>query len=285
MPVEMFNRKCTSFNTVRFLKSLVDLDYRVSYECYGNMLPLVKRSFPDVEIMPQAIDYPGTYGIPMFDYHTPISELPHILGTDIDTVPWDGPYLKPDDDLVRQYAEKLGGNPLNTKRVGLCWSAGIRAGMWISNYGKRKSTHYDDLKPLFFLCSSYDDLMWIPAYVSLQTGPERVQANLEDLLPKDEPSLDDTAALVANLDLVITVDTAVAHHRRRDGQAGVADEHGGARVVALDGGAPRIALERAQSMVSSVQIYRQKSVGEMGRRRRRPGVDRQLGHGAGERRL
>ena len=50
--------------------------------------------------------------------------------------------------------------------------------------------------------------------MSLQVGPERAQNEdqvyVEDILPK-KPTWAETAALIANLDLVITVDTAVAH--------------------------------------------------------------------------
>lgn len=68
--------------------------------------------------------------------------------------------------------------------------------------------HFDDLHPLVVVPPRFDILP-----VSLQIGPERAQQDfrfMEDYLP-EKPSWDDTAALIANLDLVVTVDTAVAH--------------------------------------------------------------------------
>lgn len=183
----------------RYLKLLTDRGYDVRYETYTSMVDLMRRSFPDVEVMPQAPDYPGSIGIKKFDYHAPIGWLPRAFETDIDTVPWVGNYLKPDPELVAKYRNLLKAG----KKVGICWSSGIREGLWITEYGKRKSMHFDTLRPLLKLPFNF---------INLQVGPERgqISGNVYDLLP-EKPSWDDTAALIASLDLVITVDTAIAH--------------------------------------------------------------------------
>src|SRR5258706_84411 len=116
---------------VRYLKLLVDKGYDVRYETYEDMVGLMSRSFPEVKIVPKSIDYPGVIGIEDFDYHQPIGWLPKVLETDIDTVPWFGPYLKADLELVKKYSEKL---PKNRKKVGICWSSGIREGLWLAKY-------------------------------------------------------------------------------------------------------------------------------------------------------
>src|SRR5208282_507377 len=92
---------------VRYLKTLVDMGYDVRYETRDTMFDLMQRSFPDVKIIEKAPDYPGCIGIPPFDYHMPIGALPHVLETDIDTVPWYGPYLKPNPELVEKYRAML----------------------------------------------------------------------------------------------------------------------------------------------------------------------------------
>lgn len=194
----------------RYLNLLVDRGYDVRYEAYENMLELMQRSFPQVKTMPQAPDYPGAVGIPPFDYHLPLGELPHVFGTEVDTVPWSGPYLVPAKALVDAYRGKLSSIIANKrKKVGLVWSAGIREGLWIAKYGQRKSMHFQALRKLV------EDSLH--NFVSLQVGPERSQPKdtgghrfIIDVLP-DNPSWDDTAALVANLDLIISVDTAVVH--------------------------------------------------------------------------
>jgi tetratricopeptide (TPR) repeat protein len=184
---------------VRYLPILVDRGYEVCYEAVSDMKSLIERNFPQVEVVTRAPDYPGAIGIKPFDYHIPIGSLPNILDTDIDTVPWQGPYLKPDPELVNKYREKLKG-----ERIGICWSSGIRKAVWIAEYGRRKSMPFSKLASLI---DGREHL-----FTSLQVGPERDENEniISDLLPT-QPVWDDTAALIANLDLVITVDTAVMH--------------------------------------------------------------------------
>ncbi len=184
----------------RYLKLLVDRGYDVRYETYSDMVVLMERSFPEVKITPQAPNYPGTIGIKQFDYHVPIGWSPRVFETDIDTVPWFGAYLKPNSELAAKYNELL---PKNSKNIGLCWSSGIREGLWITEYGKRKSMHFDSLEPLRELPLNF---------INLQVGPERKQMKdwVRDVLP-EKPDWDETAALVENLDLIICVDTAIAH--------------------------------------------------------------------------
>jgi len=237
----------------RYLQLMVDDGYDVRYEAYENMLSLMQRSFPGVKVVPQAIDYPGAIGIEAFDYHIPIGELPHVFGTEVDTVPSFGPYLHADPDLVAKYCRSL---PLSERcrSVGLCWSSGIREGLWIARYGKRKSMHFDDLKPLLDV-DGFD-------FISLQVGPERTQNRLaEDVLP-EKPSWDDTAALVANLDLVISVDTAVVHLAGAMGKPVWllnSAEPGSWHWMAERPGSP---WNERSPWYPSVKIYRQQKVGE-----------------------
>ena len=242
----------------RYLNILVDQGYDVRYECYADMVPLIARSFPSVKVQPQALDYPGAIGISPFDYHAPIGILPHVLGTEVDTVPWSGPYLIPDYVAVEKYRGML-ASLMVRRKVGLCWSAGIREGLWITKYGRRKSMHFDDLKPLWKLTG---DLHRI-CFVSLQVGPERSQNTgwVDEVLP-DRPTWDDTAALVANLDLVITVDTSVAHLAGAMGKETWlmnTAEPGSWHWMAERPGSP---WNERSPWYPSVKIYRQQKVGE-----------------------
>ncbi len=243
----------------RYLRLMTDKGYDVRYEAYENMLSLMQRSFPEVKVVPQAIDYPGAIGIEAFDYHIPIGELPHVFGTEVDTVPWFGPYLHTDPELVDRYhwILKRSCDP-GQKKVGLCWSSGIREGLWIARYGKRKSMHFDDLKNIVYLD--------IPVrFFSLQVGPERDQMKsckyIHNVLP-EKPSWDDTAALIANLDLVISVDTAVVHLAGAMGKPVWlmnSAEPGSWHWMAERPGSP---WNERSPWYPSVKIYRQKKVGE-----------------------
>jgi hypothetical protein len=187
---------------LRYLPLLVERGYTVRYECDPLLMSLVKQSMPQIEVVPRAIDYPGALGLKPFDYHIPIGDLPHAFGTDIDTVPWNGPYLNADPRQVARYAEAMRTSRI--RKIGLCWSSGIRrnTNIWMEQYGQMKSMHFDDLVPL---------LATENRFFSLQVGDGQEQHRgwLVDM--PENPDWADTAALIANLDLVITVDTGVAH--------------------------------------------------------------------------
>lgn len=192
---------------VRYLPLLAEYGYKVRYEAFEGIEDLVQRSMPEIEVVPRAKDYPGALGIKAFDYHIPIGDLPHAFGIDVDTILWRGPYLKADPAKVELFAKLLAKDC--GRKVGFCWSSGIRLEMniWMERYGRRKSMHFDQMAPLMQSSGV--------SPISLQVGPERMQIDrrnfaVRDVLP-EKPSWDDTAALIANLDLVITVDTGVAH--------------------------------------------------------------------------
>lgn len=190
---------------LRYAPLLVERGYEVCVEIKGDMVDLVRHSMPQVEVMAKAVDYPGAFGVRDFDYHLPMLSLPHVLNTTVETIPWQGAYLKADPDKVKTYDARLRAESgQRSRRIGLCWSSGIREGLWLREYGMRKSVKFEQLRSLW----GDRDIQW----VSLQVGPERKDNNgaVLDVLPK-LPSWDDTAALVETLDLVITVDTALAH--------------------------------------------------------------------------
>ncbi len=191
-----------TLSMLRYIPLLSKMGYDVRVEVREPLVELVQRSFPNVRVMDRAPDYPKALGIPAFDYHHSLLSLPYVFGTEVSTIPWKGPYLKPDPEKVASYKERLPEG----KKIGLVWSAGVRKGVWLTTYGLRKSIA---LKELTRVCDSIDAV-----FLSLQAGPERSElkhvAGVYDLLP-EEPTWDDTAALIQCLDLVITVDTSVSH--------------------------------------------------------------------------
>jgi len=197
---------------VRFLPILASMGFNVRYECAPEMADLIRRSMPMVEVVPKAADYPGTLGIEPFDYHIPICSIPAVLGVEVSTVPQSVPYLRADPELVRHIATKrrdvLGdASVARGLRIGFCWSSGIRDGIWMREYGMRKSMHFDAILALIRVVSEIGGSSF-----SLQVGPERDQHGgyILDYLPR-QPTWAETAALIEYLDAVVTVDAAVAH--------------------------------------------------------------------------
>ncbi len=134
--------------------------------------------------------------LPPVDLHCPLPSLPHALGLTLADIPEDVPYLRPDPAAVAGWAARVAGLP--GRRVGLVW-----AGNPAYAADRRRSIPPALLAPLGAVGGV--------SFVSLQRGAE----GLPDLALHDWTdelaTLGDTAALVSCLDLVIAVDTAVAH--------------------------------------------------------------------------
>jgi len=140
--------------------------------------------------------------LPAFDCHIPLLSLPRVLGTRLDTVPADIPYLQAPPDLVEAWREKLSG--ITGLRVGLAW-----AGSPQHMNDRNRSLALATLAPLAAVgCATYIVLQKGPAAAQAATPP----AGMKLVEPGAElGDFADTAAVIANLDLVIAVDTAVAH--------------------------------------------------------------------------
>ncbi|MBR0871352.1 tetratricopeptide repeat protein [Bradyrhizobium tropiciagri] len=170
---------------------------RVMLRAQGPLLPLL-RTVTGIDDVFDAEDE-----LPAFDVHAPLLSLPRIFATQNDTVPATVPYIAPDPDLVaRWWGERLGTHP--GPSVGLVWQ-----GNPAHVHDSRRSLPLDRLRPLLDCPGA--------RFVSLQVGPGQNQLTefddgIVDAGAQIDPgSFADAAAIIANLDLVITVDSAIAH--------------------------------------------------------------------------
>jgi tetratricopeptide (TPR) repeat protein len=138
---------------------------------------------------------------PSTDFHIPLLSLPHIFGTTLETVPSSVPYVTPPEECVAAWRKQAGAG-LGILRVGLAW-----AGKELPYPNRSCPPEY--LAPLFAVSGI--------RFYSLQIGerdrlplPPELAVQVIDLTGGIE-NFADTAALIANLDLVITIDSAVAH--------------------------------------------------------------------------
>lgn len=185
----------------------------VSYEQgYGDTLqfvrylPLVRERVGRVVLMAQAplgrlldgaadlvvSDEHDHHHVLAADLQIPMLSLPRIFGTTPATVPAAIPYVRPPAEDVARWGERLRGDP--RRKVGLAW-----AGNPAHAHDAARSCRFEDLAPLL----AAEDV----TFYSLQHG-QAVPAPLVATAFRD---FADTAGLVAHLDLVIAVDTAVAH--------------------------------------------------------------------------
>ena len=162
-------------------------------------------------LAPLAPVVPADGPLPEHDFHCPFFSLPRAFGTTPETIPAVTSYLAADPTLAAAWAARLpprdGARGL---RVGLVWAGQARP--WLAGFAtldRRRSASLADFAPLAGLAGV--------TFVSLQAGPPAAEA----ARPPPEMTLfdpmaevadfADTAAIVAGLDLVISVDTAVVH--------------------------------------------------------------------------
>jgi len=180
---------------VRFAARLEQAGIKVFLECQPALTSLLSRA-PGVR---QAF----ARGLPLPECaaQIPLASLPRALGiTDPAAETMDAHYLQPDPKLQAQWREKLALT--GSLHIGIAWKG---------SSGHPQDCHRS-IAPAHFAA-----LAAVPGVklVSLQPG-ERPPAALQALEPLAQPgeqafSFEDTAAIIGNLDLVVTCDTAVAH--------------------------------------------------------------------------
>ena len=146
--------------------------------------------------------------LPPFDFQCPFLSLPLALGMNApDDVAIKIPYLNADPTRVQVWANRL-PSPAHTKRVGLVWAGNPRLHDPSAHLiDRRRSLRLEMLRPLL----EHEEI----TFFSLQKGEARQElaawsGRVIDL-GEELQNFDDTASLVSNLDLVICVDTSVAH--------------------------------------------------------------------------
>jgi hypothetical protein len=145
-----------------------------------------------------------------FDLHIPLLSLPTDLGTTLETIPNSSPYLQVPPDRRIDLATHLQPATCNLPlplRIGIAW-----AGSPTQGNDRNRSAHLADFAPLF----EVPGIEWH----SLQVGEKRAELDalrsthhaslVEDWGPMIKDWVD-TAAIVSQLDLVISVDTGVVH--------------------------------------------------------------------------
>ncbi|MGE0746200.1 MAG: tetratricopeptide repeat protein [Rhodospirillales bacterium] len=182
---------------VRYLPRLAALGGDVVFLAPDRLLPLLAPATGDARLAG------GMEPLPAYDVQAPLMSLPHLLGDDAPYAPAQ-PYLAADPARRGRWAERLAGPGL---RVGLVWQGNPN-----HRADRRRSVPLAALAPL----AAVEGVRLI----ALQAGPgveqrealpwavERVEAADR---PGDEGAFLETAAVIANLDVVIAPDTAAAH--------------------------------------------------------------------------
>ncbi len=145
-----------------------------------------------------------TTGEPLceFDLHCPLMSLPMAFGTELATIPSSAPYLRALSDAATHWGAKL--PPKIRPRIGLVWS-----GRPAHLNDRDRSVPID----VFLSALSGVDATYVSLQRELRAGDAARLRGCGDVICFGEElqSFADTAALLENLDLVVSVDTSVAH--------------------------------------------------------------------------
>jgi Flp pilus assembly protein TadD len=181
---------------VRYVPLVARRGGTVILECQPALARLM-RTVGGVETL-----IPRGHPLPEFELQCPLLTLPLAMGTTIENIPADVPYLAAEPELVQQWRGRVPSD--GRLRVGLVWSGSPK-----QRSDRNRSMRLETLAPLAGTGNTW--------FCSLQKGPAADQiAQAPPGLVNADLSADlndfaDTAALVKCLDLLITVDTAVAH--------------------------------------------------------------------------
>jgi tetratricopeptide (TPR) repeat protein len=180
----------------RYMPMLTARGAKVTLRVHQQLVTLIRESLPDITVL-------GDRGDPApYQCDAVLLSLPRVFKTRLETIPAQVPYLRAPAEAQSRWNARLG--KLKGLRIGIVW-----AGNPEHVNDTRRSIDLDKLAPLFAVRGT--------SFVSLQFGPRA--ADLKKL--KRKPPIEDlaggfkdfvdTAAAISALDLVITVDTSVAH--------------------------------------------------------------------------
>lgn len=188
---------------LRFVPKLIEKGADVELWVHETMQGLCERikGHPRVKT--------GGNEVPPYDYHCPFISLPRVLtavpGQDGERVP----YLSADFEKIQIWQRKL--PQTNHLKIGLVWGGSPHPGDYSAMTTDRKRSI-----PLFkfypLLRTIHNEI-----FISLQMGPyadeiEELPEDIHILNPmKSVHSMEDTAAIIMNLDVILTVDTSMVH--------------------------------------------------------------------------
>jgi tetratricopeptide (TPR) repeat protein len=182
---------------VRYIPLVAHYGAKVIFECYRELQSLLENIQGICQVIVKG------ERIPDFDIHCPLLSLPLVFDTTIETIPLKIPYIPIDPVYVQKWRNKVHQRS-SVVKIGLVWSGNPK-------YGKDQ---YRSLPPgVFSSLANMDEVL----FYSLQKGVAGAQ--VEELAreikiidcTEDIHNFSDTAGLIEHLDLIISVDTAVAH--------------------------------------------------------------------------
>ena len=191
----------------RYTTILASIAEKVVLQVQAPLIPIMISLDGNIDVVADSSP------LPAHDYQCLLMSLPHLFGTELATIPSRLNYLKAPDNKVEHWRNTL--SSYRKKRIGLVWSGGFRMDqpeLWAVN--NRRNIPFDQIVSLI----DDDRFDWFslqkgePAETELATYLQSTQTTVNLINRVSElKDFSDTAALIENLDLVISVDTSTAH--------------------------------------------------------------------------
>jgi hypothetical protein len=180
---------------IRFVGDITSRGAKVILTLNSNLRPLMLGpSIPTILVEGDPL--------PPFDFWIPIMSIPGVIGSTVENLASVQFYLTADAALQKQWQEVLG--PKKRLRVGFCWSG--RRDTWINRH---KGMPFETMLELIKRNPGYE---WINLQCDCTAEEEaELVANGVNAYPGAIKSFADSAALIMHMDVVLSVDTAVAH--------------------------------------------------------------------------
>ena len=179
----------------RYIQKLESLDCNIIFETQAPLLSLIKSQNSKFQVV--------SYGAALrdFDVHCPLLSLPLAFKTTLATIPARAPYLIPSVEKVELWRGKLGEK--KKFRIGLAWSGN-------PNFANADSKRIPFEMLSSILCSEAE---WYSLQKDVRESDRKHLESCREIVDHTRALYDfsDTAALIGELDLVISIDTAVAH--------------------------------------------------------------------------
>ena len=186
----------------RYAPLLAERGWRVVLEVQAPLVRLLGRLAGVATVLPLGATATA-------DCHAPLMSLPLLFGTMLETIPAPTPYLAPAPEHVERWGKRLAAAGLGGQglRVGLVWAGNPRRhAPLLALTDARRSIALDALAPLLAVPGT----RFVSLQKDLRPGEVPAAYGLLDLMDEVE-DFADTAALIAQLDLVIAVDTSTLH--------------------------------------------------------------------------
>jgi tetratricopeptide (TPR) repeat protein len=185
-----------TFQFSRYLPLMADMGADVTFLCRNGLVSMIERIDPRIHVV-------ETFGpSAVFGAQIALSSLPRAFGTRLDTIPAQLGYLEADPERVAAWRERIGGKGF---KVGLCWQGNLNPCA-----DPNRSIPLAAFAPLASLAGV--------RFISLQRAELAAAAAESSLGIEVVPDLDsgpeafaDAAAIMQNLDLIVTCDTSIAH--------------------------------------------------------------------------